>query len=62
MLIEHWAVSTQISTTVKEEKEQQSFFGMQGSRLTGDLRFSFNTKDEVRPLLRRASLANGDGW
>ena len=55
-------MSTQISTTVKEEKEQQSFFGMQGSRLTGDLRFSFNTKDEVRPLLRRASLANGDGW
>ena len=55
-------MSTQISTTVKEEKEQQSFFYMQGSRLTGDLKFPFNTKDEVRPLLRRASLANVDGW
>ena len=48
--------------TVIEEKEQHSFYGMQGSRLTGDLRFSFTTKDEVRPLLRRASLVNGDGW
>ena len=37
-------MSTQISMTVIEEKEQQSFFGLQGSRLTGDLRFSFNTK------------------
>ena len=55
-------MSTQISMAVIEEKEQHGFFGLQGSRLTGDLRFSFNTKDEVRPLLCRASLANGDGW